>query len=153
MAMKWPSQWGNHPSIDFMVVSPTQMISFGIDVKGLYKPNFWAVKAKPIKPKLFSFSLDFSNSICLWRRMKPATAVFSGNKGKFDRVAALWFEVRGLRVQWRAASRDASPGGRAPSLGAAERHLVFARACGSGGVEGPPQIQISHFEFDLVRAA
>ena len=78
---------------------------------------------------------------------------FSGNKGKFDRVAALWFEVRGLRVRWRAASRNASPGGRAPSLGAAERHLVFARACGSGGVEGPPQIQISHFEFDLVRAA
>src|SRR5271154_5678133 len=98
-------------------------------------------------------SLDFSNSISLWRRMKPATAVFSGNRGKFDRVGALWFEVRGLRVRRRAASRNASPGGRAPSLGAAERHLVFARACGSGGVEGPPQIQISHFEFDLVRAA
>jgi hypothetical protein len=27
-------------------------------------------------------SLDFSNSISLWRRMKPATAVFSGNKGQ-----------------------------------------------------------------------
>jgi hypothetical protein len=98
-------------------------------------------------------SLDFSNSINLWRRMKPATAVCSGNKGKFDRVGALWFEVRGLRVRRRAVSRNASPGGRAPSLGAAERHLVFARACGSGGVEGPPQIQISHFEFDLVGAA
>ena len=35
-------------------------------------------------------SLDFSNSISLWRRMKSATAVFSGNKGKFDRVAGLW---------------------------------------------------------------
>ncbi len=78
---------------------------------------------------------------------------FFGEQGKFDRVAALWFEVRGLRVRWRAASRNASPGGRAPSLGAAERRLVFARACGSGGVEGPPQIQMSHFEFDLVRAA
>src|SRR5277367_543080 len=100
-----------------------------------------------------SANLDFSNSISLWRRMKPATAVFSGNRGKFDRVGALWFEVRGLRVRRRAASRNASPGGRAPSLGAAERHLVFARACGSGGVEGPPQIQIGHFEFDLVRAA
>src|SRR5271168_4637258 len=89
----------------------------------------------PVAPS----SLDFSNSISLWRRIKPATAVFSGNKGKFDRVGALWFEVRGLRVRWRAASRNASPGGRAPSLGAAERHLVFARAYGSGGVEGPPQ--------------
>jgi hypothetical protein len=29
-------------------------------------------------------SLDFSNSISLWRRMKPATAVSSGNRGKFD---------------------------------------------------------------------
>jgi hypothetical protein len=98
-------------------------------------------------------SLDFSNSISLWRRMKPATAVSSGNRGKFDRVGALWFEARGLRVRRRAASRNASPGGRAPSLGAAERYLVFARVRGSGGVEGPPQIQISHFEFDLVRAA
>src|SRR5271170_635511 len=98
-------------------------------------------------------NLDFSNSISLCRRMKPATAVFWGNKGKFDRVGALWFEVRGLRVLWRAASRNESPGGRASSLGAAERYLVFARTCGSGGVEGPPQIQIGHFEFDLVRAA
>jgi hypothetical protein len=71
------------------------------------------------------FSLDFSNSISLWRRMKPETAVFSGNRGKFDRVGALWFEVRGLRVRRRPASRNASPGGRAPSLGAAERHPGF----------------------------
>jgi hypothetical protein len=97
-------------------------------------------------------NLDFSNSISLWRRMKSATAVFSGNKGKFDRVAGLWFEVRGLRVRWRSASRNTSPGGRAPSLGAAE-WPGFRQGCGSGGVEGPPQIQISHFEFDLVRAA
>src|SRR5271167_3003580 len=27
-------------------------------------------------------NLDFSNSISLWRRMKPATAIFSGNKGQ-----------------------------------------------------------------------
>jgi hypothetical protein len=28
-------------------------------------------------------NLDFSNSISLWRRMKPATVVFSRNRGKF----------------------------------------------------------------------
>jgi hypothetical protein len=37
---------GNHPSVDLMVTSPEQ-ISFGIDVKGLYNRNFWAVRAKP----------------------------------------------------------------------------------------------------------
>jgi hypothetical protein len=74
-------------------------------------------------------NLDFSNSISLWRRMKPATAVSSGNGGKFDRVGALWFEVRGLRVRRRAASHNASPGGRAPSLGAAERYTWFSPGC------------------------
>jgi hypothetical protein len=34
--------------------------------------------ARPHQP----LNLDFSNSISLWRRMKPATAVFSGNKGQ-----------------------------------------------------------------------
>jgi hypothetical protein len=73
-------------------------------------------KSLPKAPQLKRWlNLDFSNSISLWRRMKPATAVFSGNKSKFDRVGALWFEVRGLRVRRRAASRNASPGGRAPS--------------------------------------
>ena len=43
---------GNHPSVDLMARSPGQ-ISFGIDVKGLYKRNFWAVRAKTIKPNLF----------------------------------------------------------------------------------------------------
>jgi multidrug efflux pump subunit AcrB len=49
--------------------------------------------------------------------------VARGDQGR----SAVVFEVRGLRVRWRAASRNASPGGRAPSLGAAERHLVFAK--------------------------
>jgi hypothetical protein len=49
---------------------------------------------------------------------------FRGTKGKLDRVGALWFEVRGLRVLWRAASRNESRGGRASSRGAAERYLV-----------------------------
>lgn len=35
---------GNHPSVDIMVTSPTGS-QFGIDVKGLYKKNFWAVSA------------------------------------------------------------------------------------------------------------
>lgn len=43
---------GNHPSVDLMATSPGGT-SYGIDVKGLYKKNFWAVKPKPIKPGLF----------------------------------------------------------------------------------------------------
>jgi hypothetical protein len=43
---------GNHPSVDLMVTSPKQH-SFGIDVKGLYKPNFWGVREKPIRFGLF----------------------------------------------------------------------------------------------------
>src|SRR5271167_5144459 len=55
-------------------------------------------------------NLDFSNSISLWRRMKPATA---GNKGKFDRS-----ERCGLRFA------DCESGGvRLPAM----RVLVGAR--------------------------
>src|SRR5271169_4351243 len=93
------------------------------------------------------------HGLALARGRLPKHTIKQVNKGKFDRVGALLFEVRALRVLWRAASRNESPGGRASSLGAAERYLVFARTCGSGGVEDPPQIQIGHFEFDLVRAA
>lgn len=51
---------GNHPSVDLMVTSPAG-VSFGIDVKGLYKRNFWAVRTKPTKPGLhyvFAFVPD-----------------------------------------------------------------------------------------------
>ena len=43
---------GNHPSVDLMVRSP-RGVSFSVDVKGLYKPNFWVVKAKPDYTSLF----------------------------------------------------------------------------------------------------
>lgn len=43
---------GNHPNVDLMATSPKQ-VPFGIDVKGLYRPNFWAVTAKPIKAGLY----------------------------------------------------------------------------------------------------
>ena len=36
---------GNHPIVDLMVVSP-KGAQFSIDVKGLYKRNFWVVKPK-----------------------------------------------------------------------------------------------------------
>jgi hypothetical protein len=44
---------GNHPAVDLMARSPTRQISFQIDVKGLYKPNFWVIKPKPPNPTLF----------------------------------------------------------------------------------------------------
>jgi hypothetical protein len=43
---------GNHPSVDIMVNSPSGF-SFGIDVKGLYRKNFWVVQPKDIKDRLF----------------------------------------------------------------------------------------------------
>jgi hypothetical protein len=43
---------GNHPSVDLMVNSPNQ-VAFSVDVKGLYKKNFWAVRAKKPKHNLF----------------------------------------------------------------------------------------------------
>ncbi len=43
---------GNHPSVDLLVNSPNQ-VAFSVDVKGLYKKNFWAVRAKAIKHNLF----------------------------------------------------------------------------------------------------
>jgi hypothetical protein len=43
---------GNHPSVDIMATSPAG-VQFGIDVKGLYKKNFWAVRTKPVKAGLY----------------------------------------------------------------------------------------------------
>jgi hypothetical protein len=43
---------GNHPEVDLMVISPEGR-SFHVDVKGLYKRNFWVVKPKPSRAKLF----------------------------------------------------------------------------------------------------
>jgi hypothetical protein len=43
---------GNHPTKDIMVSSPSGA-SFGVDVKGLYKRNFWAVRPKPENPDVF----------------------------------------------------------------------------------------------------
>jgi hypothetical protein len=43
---------GNNPSVDLMVSSPRKT-TFSIDVKGLYKRNFWVVSAKEFRPNLF----------------------------------------------------------------------------------------------------
>jgi hypothetical protein len=43
---------GNHPSADLMAISP-KGVSFTVDVKGLYKRNFWAVRAKTPTQNLF----------------------------------------------------------------------------------------------------
>ena len=43
---------GNHPSADLMAISP-KGVPFTVDVKGLYKKNFWAVRAKAVKQNLF----------------------------------------------------------------------------------------------------
>lgn len=43
---------GNHPTADMMIYSPNGT-AFVVDVKGLYKRNFWAVRKKPEKPDVF----------------------------------------------------------------------------------------------------
>ncbi len=47
---------GNHPSVDLMVNSPNKT-TFSIDVKGLYKRNFWVVKPKkPLRNLFYVFA-------------------------------------------------------------------------------------------------
>jgi hypothetical protein len=43
---------GNHPIVDLMVISPRGK-SFQIDVKGLYKENFWGVRERPVVDDLY----------------------------------------------------------------------------------------------------
>jgi hypothetical protein len=43
---------GNHPTKDIMVSSPND-VAFGVDVKGLYKRNYWAVRPKPERADVF----------------------------------------------------------------------------------------------------
>lgn len=49
---------GNHPRKDLMVSSPSGL-SFGIDVKGLYKPNYWAISRKQERSDLLFYVLAF----------------------------------------------------------------------------------------------
>jgi len=43
---------GNHPCIDLMAVSPKR-VPFVVDVKGLYKKNFWPVREREPRSDLF----------------------------------------------------------------------------------------------------
>jgi hypothetical protein len=43
---------GNNPTADLMAISP-KGVPFTVDVKGLYKKNFWPVRPKKAKPNLF----------------------------------------------------------------------------------------------------
>jgi len=43
---------GNHPSVDLMVRSPKGR-QFSVDVKGLYKKNFWVVTPKESRKDLY----------------------------------------------------------------------------------------------------
>jgi hypothetical protein len=43
---------GNHPVVDLMARSPTGK-PFSVDVKGLYRRNFWPVKPKESRDNLF----------------------------------------------------------------------------------------------------
>lgn len=43
---------GNHPSVDIMATSPGG-VQFGIDVKGLYRRNDWAIRPKAVRVGLF----------------------------------------------------------------------------------------------------
>jgi hypothetical protein len=43
---------GNHPAVDLLVVSPRNK-TFQIDVKGLYRPNYWQIKKQNPRTDLF----------------------------------------------------------------------------------------------------
>jgi hypothetical protein len=43
---------GNHPCLDLMVYSPKNL-PFAVDVKGLYKKNFWLVREQTARKELF----------------------------------------------------------------------------------------------------
>jgi|SRR5665213_1046782 len=84
---------GNHPAVDLMVVSPNGT-QFLIDVKGLYRPNFWQVKPKARRDNLFyvlalvpdvgqnrffvmtqkEVNNDIKNNTDAWRKRNPAKA-------------------------------------------------------------------------------
>jgi hypothetical protein len=44
---------GNHPKIDLMAISPKDKKQFLIDVKGLYKENFWGAREQPSQEDLY----------------------------------------------------------------------------------------------------
>jgi hypothetical protein len=49
---------GNHPNLDLMVKSPNH-VSFSVDVKGLYKKNYWAVRSKKRSSRIYFYVFAF----------------------------------------------------------------------------------------------
>ena len=88
---------GNHPSVDLMARSP-HGISFGIDVKGLYKPNFWAVKAKDYREQLF-YVLTFVPD-------EAANRYFILSQSEVNAEVAAETERARLRAQAKGRSED-----------------------------------------------
>src|SRR6516164_2941165 len=43
---------GNHPCVDLMVRSPKH-VNFSVDVKGLYRKNYWVVRRKERRSDLY----------------------------------------------------------------------------------------------------
>ena len=88
---------GNHPVVDLMVISSNQT-SFGIDVKGLYKPNFWGVRAKPPKVNLFYvFALvpdDRPNRFFILTQAQVNDEVIA----EIERTVVLQCDVRDVRA-------------------------------------------------------
>ena len=102
---------GNHPSVDLMVDSPSGA-AFQVDVKGLYKPNFWTVKPKPAKNGLFyilAYVPDNSANDFFILTQEEANAEVAAQDEKSARLALAKGRTAQLApfpcIGWREAER------------------------------------------------
>src|SRR5215510_12998049 len=63
---------GNHPAVDLMAISPNGQ-RFSIEVKGLYKPNYWQARKQTPRDGLVYVFAYSSPTKCspAWRSWRP----------------------------------------------------------------------------------
>jgi hypothetical protein len=89
---------GNHPRKDIMVSSPSG-VDFSIDVKGLYKQNFWAVRKKVSVNNLF-YVLAFVPDDKANRFFVLTQAEVNDGVDRVTAIAAEGAKKRGLEGNW-----------------------------------------------------
>jgi hypothetical protein len=99
---------GNHPAVDLMVISP-RMRSFQIEVKGLYRKNYWQLRKQEPRSELFyvfAYVPDREQNRFFIMTQMTVNRLLDEHRAKFPassttfRWGLLWDEVAGHENCW-----------------------------------------------------
>jgi hypothetical protein len=97
------------PLADLMVVSPVSKKNFLIEVKGLYNPNPWPIKEKPIRDGFYyilAFVPDNAKNRFFILKQEQVSLYYSAELARFRRTEykmpyILWTQAEAHENRWR----------------------------------------------------